>query len=191
MINKELILTHEYLKECFVYDKLTGKLLWRYRPFYHFKTDRAQDTCNTRFAGKEAGGLQKNSHSGKYYKAVGLKVNESSCNFMVHRVIWFYVTGEWPDQIDHVDGNGLNNKWDNLKNVSDEGNQRNKRLYACNKSGVSGVYARHGKWTAHIRVNSKLKHLGSFASIEDATAARRSAEERYGFHENHGKDRPL
>ena len=57
-----------------------------------------------------------------------------------HRLIWVIVTGEQPEDIDHIDGDGLNNKWDNLRSVSHSMNGRNQKLPGNNTSGTAGVF---------------------------------------------------
>jgi len=44
------------------------------------------------------------------------------------------------------------------------------------------------KWAAHIKVDGKYIHLGTFTTKESATRARKDAERAHGFHENHGKE---
>jgi hypothetical protein len=98
--------------------------------------------------------------------------------------------GEFPeDQVDHIDGNGLNNIWTNLRPVTCGENQKNRRKYARNTSGTTGVYwyKQARKWRSLIH----NKHLGLFHNKEDAIAARKAAEVFYNFHENHGTERPL
>ena len=56
--------------------------------------------------------------------------------YKTHRVIWLIVYGVWAEEIDHEDGNGLNNKLANLKCVSRIENQRNKRLSYKNNSHI-------------------------------------------------------
>jgi hypothetical protein len=58
-----------------------------------------------------------------------------------------------------------------------------------NTSGITGVtwHSQRGKWLAQIWVNGKKVHLGVFLSIDDAARARKDAEIKYSFHENHGK----
>lgn len=55
-----------------------------------------------------------------------------------------------------------------------------KRMYSNNTSGVRGVHhvKSRNQWTAHIRRNGKLVHLGYFKTIEDATTARIDAEQK-------------
>ena len=112
--------------------------------------------------------------------------------YPAHRVIWALVYGAWPvNQIDHVDGNGLNNRIENLRDVAPGENAKNRKRYDRNSSGVSGVSWRSNKWIARIRVNGSLIHLGSFAEFSDAVAARKTAEVKYGFHPNHGQSRRM
>jgi hypothetical protein len=90
-------------------------------------------------------------------------------------------------QIDHIDGNGLNNSASNLRAVSCRDNAKNQRLSIANKSGVIGVYFKKESqsWHATIR-DIKPVHIGYFKDFFEACCARKSAEVRFGFHPNHG-----
>lgn len=98
-----------------------------------------------------------------------------------HRLAWFWMTGEWPAQIDHTDRNGCNNAWSNLRIATSRGNGANRGLSKNNKSGVKGVSwsQQSGKWYASIKVDQRSKNLGLFDSKDDAAAAYRRAAERY------------
>jgi hypothetical protein len=111
-----------------------------------------------------------------------------------HRMVWLLMNGSLPSKnIDHIDGDGLNNRIENLRDVSYSDNQKNRKLNENNKSGHVGVRLNKStkKWDALIQVNRKKIHLGSFLKMEDAISARRSASIKYGFHGNHGSKRPL
>ena len=99
----------------------------------------------------------------------------------VHRLIYVWMTGEQPEVIDHIDGNGLNNKWDNLRSVSNMENCHNQRVYSSNSSGHSGVTCRkeNGRWRARIMHKDKSINLGTFENKEDAIEARKNAEQKY------------
>jgi HNH endonuclease len=72
-------------------------------------------------AGKRAG--CKYGDGNTYY----LLVTVDQVQYMAHRLIWLLVYGKWPDnQIDHIDGNGLNNKLSNLRDVTCAVNLRNR-----------------------------------------------------------------
>lgn len=106
------------------------------------------------------------------------------------RIIWKMYYGADPKGgIDHIDHNRLNNKIENLRDVSRKENCRNRSMTSQNTSGVVGVYRRtaENKWCAQIDVNSQNIQLGSFTNKEDAIKARKEAEIKYGFHPNHGK----
>lgn len=108
-----------------------------------------------------------------------------------HRWAFLYMTGSFPEEmVDHINHNKLDNRWENLRPVTNQENQRNMKKPKDNTSGVVGVYWHKPakRWLASIRVDSRLVHLGSFASFSDAVDARKNAEVLYGFHENHGKD---
>lgn len=114
--------------------------------------------------------------------------------FLLHRLAWLYMTGNFPEnEIDHINGNGLDNRWCNLRNVTSLDNRKNMRKPSNNSSGVIGVswHRLSGKWRALINVNYSRKHLGLFNTVEEARVARIKAEIEYGFHENHGSNRPL
>lgn len=96
-----------------------------------------------------------------------------------HRIIWALHYGYWPNVIDHVDGDRLNNKISNLENVD---HKTNIRRASSKKAGV--FFNTHSnKWHAKITVDNKTVHVGLFSTREDASAARIEAEKTYwGFH---------
>src|SRR3990172_10007488 len=67
-------------------------------------------------------------------------------------------------QIDHINGDGLDNRKINLRICSRHENLMNKCIAKNNKSGFKGVhwYKNYNKWVSEIRVDSKKKHLGYY-----------------------------
>lgn len=82
-------------------------------------------------------------------------------------------------EVDHIDRNPLNNKRNNLRISSTAENCRNKLLQSNNKSGYKGVYKKGDRYRAMIRINRKLKHLGTFKNPEDAYLAYREVAVKY------------
>lgn len=92
----------------------------------------------------------------------------------MHRII----LGKIPlgKEVDHIDGDGLNNQRKNLRLVTISENAMNKGQYSNNKSGYKGVCwnKREKKWSATAKLpNKKQKNLGDFKNIEDAIKARK------------------
>lgn len=112
---------------------------------------------------------------GYYYTRVCRK------QIAAHRIAWFLVHGRWPTgQIDHINGNQLDNRLANLREVDAAQNQWNSKLRKDNKSGYKGVYQRrNGSFISYISVRGKRLNLGTFPTAEIAHAAYRMASEQY------------
>lgn len=120
-----------------------------------------------------------------------LQVSFNSKPHLVHRIIYAMMTNsDIPEgfDIDHVDGDRLNNKWNNLRLVTRSENLKNMGVKSTNTSGHHGVSKRRdtGKYHAYINSDGKRTHLGNFTELDDAVAARKAAEKVHGFHKNHG-----
>lgn len=101
-----------------------------------------------------------------------------------HRILWAMHHGAWPTQdLDHIDRNKLNNSADNLREVTNQQNQRNKAAYSNNKLGIKGVCLRpSGKYEAEIKHNKKLIYLGTHDTALQALQARADGELLYWGH---------
>ena len=121
------------------------------------------------------------------YKVV--KVNGTS--YLQHRVIYHMVHGGWPEvDIDHKNGNGLDNTWKNLRSVTTSTNCKNRRLSSLNTSGVVGVSKdkRSGKWLAQYTIKGTRYSAGGFNTKEEAAEHRAAKISLDGdYHENHGR----
>lgn len=172
-----MILTQEELKKFLKYDPDTGIFT------------RIIKTSNSIRVGDLAGCTVVKRNKKSY-----IIISVVSKHFYAHRLACLYMTGCLPEhEVDHINGNGKDNRWCNLRNVCRQENMRNLRRQHNNTSGITGVYwnKKNSNWAAQIKINNKQKSLGSFNNIFDAACSRRNAEIKYGFHENHGSDRPL
>jgi len=161
-------LTQERLKELLDYDPETGVFTWL-------------ESRGSVTAGAVAGSRRKDG----YRK---IKINQKF--YLEHRLAWLYVHGKFPlDQIDHINGVKDDNRLDNFREVDHRENQRNTKRHFDNASGVTGVCWNKaaGKWHSRITSATKLENLGYFDNFFEACCARKSAEKRYGFHPNHGR----
>lgn len=112
-------------------------------------------------------------HNGKhYFYFVSNKVG------LLHRFITEAPKG---CVVDHINGNTLNNKIENLQICDRKTNSRKARKSVNNKSGVIGVcYCNtYKRWKAAIKVDGKTINLGYFNDIESAKESRRKAEREY------------
>jgi hypothetical protein len=93
--------------------------------------------------------------------------------YFAHRLAFLYMTGASPNsQIDHIDGNRANNRFENLRDVSRSVNLQNtKRASKNNKTGLLGVGRCANRFRSTIQVSGKPLHLGMFATPELAHAA--------------------
>lgn len=184
--------TQAYLKECFDYDAELGALIWKNRPVKHFKSVGGQKIFNTKHAGSIAGSPHKNKCD--VYMRVVLRVHGRRIQPRLHNVIWAWHTGDrfWGDlEVDHIDGNPLNNRIENLRLVTKSQNQKNAKRHSRNKSGIMGVMAHgrdKGKWIVRVNENSKHVHIGTFTDFFEACCARKSAEIQYGYSATHGRN---
>ena len=92
-----------------------------------------------------------------------------------HRLAWLYVHGNWPkDLIDHINGNGLDNRICNLREATNKQNSHNVKGPQINgTSGYLGVWfdKDSNKWAARIQVDGKKKRLGKYKTPELAYEA--------------------
>lgn len=88
-----------------------------------------------------------------------------------HRIIWVMHQKEPAAFIDHIDGDQLNNRIENLRAATHAQNCRNRRVRHDSKSGVKGVTRKKGKWYTCVILDGKRYSAGYFVDKEDAIAA--------------------
>lgn len=149
-----MTLDRSELLERLDYDVSTGSLTWKAK-------------TKSSLIGKEAGRICK-FHG---YRIVKI----SQVAYPAHRLIWFYMNKVWPEfEIDHIDGDKLNNRIENLRDVPHSVNCQNKRrAQSDNKLGFQGVRKREGRnfyeWS--VKLNGKVVEGGWELSAEKAHAA--------------------
>lgn len=143
------------IKEKLSYDPETGIFTW------------TAPTKGNRIQGNQAGSV-----TSQGYRSIEIDGNQIRSN----RLAWWWITGHWPEkEIDHKNQNKLDDRFENLRDVSASVNCHNRKQYnQKEKSGQlpMGVYLRKGKlgdkYRAMIGVEGKLKHLGTFSTPEEA-----------------------
>ena len=154
------IITADLARDALDYDTSTGLFTWKYRP-------GRNATWNARYSGKVAG---YNSPRGNVtYRAMSLE----NYPILSHQVAFLIMTGECPAVIDHIDGNGTNNAWANLRAADKIMNGANSRKRKNNTSGFKGVCfnKKLNKWRSSIYFHGKHIALGHHNTAEEAHAA--------------------
>jgi hypothetical protein len=99
----------------------------------------------------------------------------------LHNIVAERAGMDMTNTIDHISRVKLDNRRSNLRPATRQEQNRNQGMRSDNTSGVRGVvwHKRKKKWLTCIRVNGKLKHLGYFDDLDEATRVRKEAEEQY------------
>ena len=152
-------LTAKRIRELFTYDPNEGLLKW--------KNDAGR--YGRIISGTVAGRVHPEGYryvtvDGKHYRG--------------SRIVWVYITGEWPEhQIDHRDNNPSNDKWENLREATGSQNKANCRKYkaetaSCHLKGVQAVQKKRSiRYRAIATKDGQRFHLGYFDTPEEAHAA--------------------
>ena len=109
--------------------------------------------------------------------------------YRTHRLIFMWHYGFFPEEIDHEDGNSLNNRIENLRPANRGENCRNRTLTNKNKSGIKGVSwcKDRNKWRVQLQINGKKLNFGDYNDIDYAKFIADAM--RYKYHKefaNHG-----
>lgn len=153
-------ITAKRLRELLHYDPTTGVFTWAIRVSNCVKVSD--------IAGSMTGG--------RYWH-----IKLDGKKYQAHRLAWFHAYGEWPKgEVDHIDGDRLNNRIANLRDVPSTVNQHNlRRAFSNNKLGLLGVSQKGNRFLAEIQVSRKKIHVGYFATAAEAHAAYVAAKRKH------------
>lgn len=150
----------------------------------HYDPETGLFTRISRSSGARVGDI-----AGTIMKLGYIAISVKGKVYTAHRLAWLYIHGYFPEKhIDHYNHKRNDNRINNLREVMSSENHRNRSKSILNTSGIIGVRWRkqNNKWLSSIKVNGIQKHLGYFEDKFEAICARKSANNKYGFHPNHG-----
>lgn len=162
IMSKKKSLTQSRLKELLSYDHATGLFTWS----------------------KSRGCIKKGDKAGSLNTSGYLTIRVDRRLYRSNRLAFLYMEGYSPENsVDHINRDKTDNRWDNLRHVSQSCNIRNSKKSLSNKSGVTGVVwdKARGRWHAQITVNYKNIHFGRHRKFINAVMARWEAEKKYNF----------
>jgi len=126
------------------------------------------------------------------YKSYKLSITYNKKQFTIScsRIVFFLANGFFTKgkMIDHIDGDSLNNKLENLREATRSQNAQNSKIAKNNTSGHKGVswHKKTGKWAVKVRLKGKHIYLGVYKNLEDAIKV--AIEARKKFHGEFGRD---
>lgn len=179
MKNKRINLTQEELIEQVEYNPNTGQFI-RIKSYFKNKIGTIAN-----FYHKESG----------YYR---IKIN--GVGYQAHILAWVYMTGKFPEnEIDHIDMNRSNNKWENLREATSSQNLMNRKIRPNNKTGYVGVsykqfttdgYAYHFPYTAKCTSQGVSYYLGTYKTAKEASDVyEKFAKDKFGEFYRNPEDR--
>lgn len=144
--------TPEELQSLFVYDKQTGSLLYRRKP-------------------RGRGNNQAGDPAGTIYPNGYLMVMIKRKRYYVHRLVWLIHHGSIPEILDHINGDKLDNRIENLRPATRSENAWNATRKPKGSSKFTGVCWTPSGFVAYISHMNERVHIGYFEEEEDAAKA--------------------
>lgn len=144
---------------------------------------KGDNIFNSLFAGKTAGFISFCKKSKTSY--IHIKIGNKT--YKAHRLAFAIMGKCLPEEVDHIDHDGCNNRWNNLRPSDSSDNSRNLPMQSSNKSGCIGVnwHKAAKKWQARaVSKDGKRIDLGRFDTLEQAIAVRRHYEVEFGYFQN-------
>ena len=103
-----------------------------------------------------------------------IKVAFDEHNIAAHRLAWFYVYGECPSMLDHINGNRQDNRIENLRPADYYVNNGNRQKHRDGIPPGVNYHSRDKKWYVQVYRNKRYKYVGRYETLEEAIAVRRS-----------------
>ena len=165
----------QYIKDIFEYDPNTGVIYYKLDfPKHYFATYRAYKVFLSKFAGKPAGYLHKDTGY--------MRINIKKKAYVYSRVAWFLYYGVWPNNdLDHEDRNKLNNRITNLADVTHAANMLNRENNLSGHINISYNKSKPSPFIVRITSNYKVITNKAFDNIEEAIKHRDEVRDKWNL----------
>lgn len=139
---------------------------------------------------KKRGSQYLNKRAGVVSMRGYIQVRRGVQKFMAHRIIWGLHYGSWPDSgIDHINGDRLDNRIDNMRDETQFANCKNAAKYPRKEPWIATGVVRSGNgFSAQAQVDKKAVYLGKFKCHTAAMIARKLFDQSNGFSDRHGAE---
>jgi hypothetical protein len=166
------VTTLDYINECFEADIDAGKLYWKIRPSDHFDSLEGWWRFNRVFPGKRADVILRS----KYY-GVQMMRNAFFNHAILasHRVLWMMKNGPIPESmvIDHINGDGMDNRACNLRLASQQENTLNRKTKTRKSNLPANVNYANGKFSVSFGFTVKFYDSEGDAAMAAAEASKK------------------
>lgn len=136
--------TKEEILRFLEYKRTRGVFIWK---------DHWVPEIRTKLIGKIAGGLNVNG-----YRTILVNGQRA----YAHRLVWFVEHGEWPKELDHIDGDITNNKITNLRSVTRRRNHQNMKRHREGRLVGASWNKQAGRWWSQIQIKGRAVFLGAY-----------------------------
>lgn len=131
------------VEEIFTYNPRNGNVYWITHP-----------TGRSVKRGTLAGSKTSNGY---------IRIKLGKKEYLAHRLAWRLFYNSWPNShLDHINGNGRDNRIFNLREVSVRENANNRWTHRKGRLPGTSPATGSSKWRAYIVINGKQRHLGCF-----------------------------
>lgn len=173
----------ELLEERLTYDPISGNLFWKDTDRKHFNSDEGWRRFNEKRPRTVAGHKHKQKNGAPHAIVVRISLDGKDMWLLAHRIIFVLMGVPIPEGavVDHINRNPWDNRWENLRLCSESQNAANSWHDENKRSLPKGVSLQAGRYKAQISVGRKKRHIGMYATPEEASRAYRlEAEKAFG-----------
>ena len=159
------MITQAVLKRWMDYHPDTGEFIWLQRP------------SNRVAIGARAG--NRNQYGYWVVKLLGRLYRQ-------HRLAFFYMTGRWPELVDHINGDRSDNRWKNLREVTSQQNSWNRSPLPRSRTGIKCVFPNGSGFKVQINYQGTIKYCGTYPTAELAQEVAELVQEMVQGEYKHG-----